>query len=78
MCHGDGQALYPLLGVLPVLGLEDEARVVGENFERLGNRPSAARHGLHASDLRHVDWPGVLVVFLPNTNTMFCLNNANW
>lgn len=50
MRDGDAEALHPLLGVLAVLGLEDERLVAGEDLERLGDVARAAGD-LHRTDL---------------------------
>lgn len=50
MRHGDAEALHPLLGVLAVLGLQDQGLVSREYLEGFGDVARAAGY-FHRSDL---------------------------
>ena len=54
MSFGYGQALDPLLCVGPVLGLQDEGLVVGEDLEGLRDVPATLLRHLDGSNRTHV------------------------
>ena len=51
----NGQALYPLLSVRAISGLEDECFVVGEDLEGFWNISAALFSNLHGPDGSHVE-----------------------